>query len=133
MLAEAVSKAEDAAAWRALSESLMTGYDRQYGANLRAKEYGNYSVLWPCRLYPLGHGRGHEQFRGIGGQRPGNWRYFPLTTAHQGLLAGNREAGHATLEAHLAHPQMQGWYAFDEREGGVGSASGMWRQARMIA
>jgi hypothetical protein len=60
-------------------------------------------------------------------QKPTGWRYFPLATAHQGLLAGNREAACATLAAHLDHEQMRGWYAFDE---GGKSGAGGWRFAR---
>jgi len=68
-----------------------------------------------------------DQFRGIGAQKPGGWRYFPLATAHQGLLAGNREAGYRTIAAHLDHEQMRGWYAFDE---GGGSGPGGWGHLR---
>ena len=108
-------------------------------------------MLWPCRLYPIGEGQAHEQFKGFGTQKPAGWRYFPLATAHQGLLGGNREAGFGTVAAHLDHEQMQGcgkgdrhllceapggpfrqkvpvpfsaqgWYAFDE--GGASGAGG---------
>lgn len=40
---------------------------------------------------------------------------------------GNREAGYDTLHAHLEHPQMRGWYAFDE---GGKNGSGGWRRVR---
>jgi len=42
-------------------------------------------------------------------------------------LAGNREAGYGTLELHLDHEQMRGWYAFDE---GGKSGSGGWGRLR---
>src|SRR5205823_2835152 len=69
----------------------------------------------------------------IGAQKPGGWRYFPLATAHQGLLAGNRDAAAATIALHLDHEQMtggrpgQGWYAFDE---GGKSGPGNWGKLR---
>ena len=126
MLAGVSGRKDDAAAWLALAEKLMPDYDTKFGAQL-VKGYGGYSVLWPCRVYPLGEGRAHDQFTGIGAQTAQSWRYFPLATAHQGLLAGNRSAGHGTLGLHLDHPQMQGWYAFDE---GGGSGGGGWHRAR---
>jgi hypothetical protein len=72
-------------------------------------------------------GKGVGQFEKNGATRPGGWRYFALAKAHQGLLAGNREAGHGTIASHLNHPQMRGWYVFDE---GGKSGSGGWRLAR---
>jgi hypothetical protein len=126
LLAQARGQLDDAKNWQGLSDTLAAQYDTQFGANL-AHDYGSYSVLWPCRLYPLGSGKGHDQFQSVGIQQPTGWRYFPLATAHQGLLAGNREAGWGTLDAHLQHPQMQGWYAFDE---GGDSGSGNWPKVR---
>ena len=125
-LAEVLGHAEEAAAWRNLAQSLFAGYDERFGSHL-AREYGSYAVLWPCGLYPVDTGRGHAQFRDTGVQPPKSWRYFPLATAHQGLLAGNRESAHGTLDLHLAHEQMRGWYAFDE---GGGSGSGGWYRLR---
>jgi len=84
-------------------------------------------VLWPCRLYPIDEGKAHNQFQSYGKQNPSGWRYFPLARAHQGLLAGNRESGYGTLQLHLDHEQMQGWYAFDE---GGRSGSGGWGHVR---
>ena len=101
-------------------------YDRAYGSNLPDK-YGSYCVLWPCRLYPFAQGPAYEQFKGLGPQKPESWRYFPPARAHQSLLAGNREAGHRTLDLHLDHPQMRHWYAFDE---GGKSGSGGWGHLR---
>ncbi len=101
-------------------------FDEQFGQRL-ARDYGSYCVLWPCRLYELGQGKAFEQFRSIGPQKPTGWRYFPLARAHQALLAGNRAAGYQTLKLHLDHPQMKGWYAFDE---GGKSGSGGWGHAR---
>jgi len=126
VLAQAIGNAADGEEWKKLAESLFDSYDKQFGADLR-KQYGSYSVLWPCRLYPFDSGKAHDQFRGVGMQKPTGWRYFPLATAHQGLLAGNRDAAYATLAAHLDHGQMQGWYAFDE---GGKSGAGGWRFAR---
>lgn len=126
VLAEAIGRGQDAAAWRRLAEQLFAQYDGKFGARL-ASGYGSYCVLWPCRLYPLGEGKAREQFARTGAQKPGGWRYFPLARAHQGLLAGRRDAGWGTLESHLAHPQMRGWYAFDE---GGGSGPGGWGHLR---
>jgi hypothetical protein len=112
----------DREAWRALIGKLAQSYDEAFGADL-AKDYGSYSVLWPCRLYPLANGRGYEAFRNTGAQKPESWRYFPLARAHQGLLAGNRAAAAETLAVHLDHEQMRGWYAFDE---GGQSGPGNW-------
>ena len=110
--------------WTALSLELSGKYNQRFGAHL-AKDYGGYCVLWPCRLFPLDVGAAFEQFQDIGAQQPAGWRYFPLAKAHQGLLAGNREAGHKTIAAHLDHEQMRGWYAFDE---GGKSGAGGWRR-----
>ena len=125
-LAQAMGQEDDAADGSALADQLLAIYDARFGARL-PNAYGSYSVLWPCRLYPLGEGKGGEQFKRVGAQRPGGWRYFPLATAHQGLLAGNREAACATLLQHLDHEQMRGWYAFDE---GGDSGAGGWGHVR---
>ena len=125
-LADAIGKSTEAAEWRTLAERLLETYNKKFGANL-SKQYGSYSVLWPCRLYPLDSGRAHELFKEIGRQEPGGWRYFALAKAHQGLLAGNRQAGYGTLQQHLEHEQMRGWYAFDE---GGKSGSGGWGRVR---
>jgi hypothetical protein len=125
-LAEATGRAAEAARWRALADRLSAEYDKKFGVAL-PRQYGSYAVLWPCRLYPRLTGKAHEQFRSIGPQKPAGWRYFPLATAHQGLLAGNRSAAHGTIAIHLDHPQMQHWYAFDE---GGGSGTGGWHRTR---
>jgi hypothetical protein len=126
MLAEAAGEKEDAIAYSGFAASLFGDYDEKYGENLPGS-YGSYSVLWPCRVYPFEGTKAYEQFRSLGAQEPRSWRYFPLATAHQGLLTGNREAGHGTLQIHLEHEQMQGWYAFDE---GGKSGSGGWGHVR---
>ncbi len=126
LLADAAGNKANAAEWSKLAQALFAKYEAAFGTKLR-NGYGSYSVLWPCRLYPFGEGKAHEQFKGVGAQRPGGWRYFPLATAHQGLLAGNREAGYRTIAAHLDHEQMKGWYAFDE---GGKSGSGGWGHLR---
>ncbi|MHC4110704.1 MAG: hypothetical protein ACYSUY_06500 [Planctomycetota bacterium] len=105
---------------------MLETYDNKFGKNL-GKGYGSFSVLWPCSLYPIDSGKAYEQFKGYGKQNPSGWRYFPLAKAHQGLLAGNREAGYGTLQLHLDHEQMRGWYAFDE---GGRSGSGGWGHVR---
>jgi hypothetical protein len=125
-LAEALGSKEEVEQWSKLAGELFSTYDEKFGDKL-PHEYGSYSVLWPCHLYPTDHGKAYDQFRNVGAQQPESWRYFPLATAHQGLLAGNREAGYRTLEIHLAHEQMRGWYAFDE---GGGSGSGGWYRTR---
>jgi len=126
MMARARGEDDDAGDFAALADSFQAVYDARFGKNL-AKGYGSYALLWPCRLYPFGQGNAHEQFKRVGAQKPGGWRYFPLARAHQGLLAGNREAGHATIDRHLDHEQMRRWYAFDE---GGKSGSGGWAHAR---
>lgn len=126
ILAEARGEKRDAEAWGELADLLFKKYDEEFGENL-ANDYGSYSVLWPCRLYLFSEGTAHNQFKAIGPQKPSGWRYFPLARAHQGLLAGNREAGWKTLETHLSHEQMQGWYAFDE---GGKSGPGGWHHVR---
>lgn len=129
VLARAAGHEGDAAGWAELADALLTQYDATFGSKLR-QGYGSYSVLWPCRLYPVGGAslpRVLDQFTGIGAQKPGGWRYFPLATAHQGLLAGSREAGYRTIAAHLDHEQMRGWYAFDE---GGKSGPGGWGHLR---
>jgi hypothetical protein len=122
MLGEAMNSDSDRDQWRALRDKLVRRYDEKFGADL-AQDYGSNAVLWPCRIYPLGSGRGYEQFRSVAAQESSGPRYFPLALAHQGLLAGNRAAGAKTLALHLDHEQMHGWYAFDE---GVPSPPGNW-------
>jgi len=126
ILAEAIGRSDDAIEWKRLIDEFSRIYDDRFGQNL-GKNYGSFSVLWPCRLYPLSSGKAYEQFKGIGAKKSQSWRYFPLATAHQGLLAGNREAGYGTVALHLDEEQMQGWYAFDE---GGGSSSGGWHRVR---
>jgi len=125
-LAQAMGEEKDAGDWSALADSLLAAYDARFAADL-GKGYGSYCVLWPCRLYPVAEGPAYERFKKVGGQKPGGWRYFPLATAHQGLLAGSRDAAAATIASHLDHEQMRGWYAFDE---GGKSGSGGWGFAR---
>ncbi len=126
LLAREAGREEDAARWEELAAELMELYDQKFRENLPAG-YGNYSVLWPCRLYPFSSGQAYKQFLKNGATSPGGWRYFALAKAHQGLLAGNRDAGHRTITNHLDHPQMRGWYVFDE---GGKSGSGGWGFAR---
>jgi hypothetical protein len=126
LLAKADGHVEDGAKWDALAATFLASYRQRFGANL-TRDYGSYSVLWPCELYSYSSREAQAQFAPIGTRKPEDWRYFPLATAHQGLLAGNREAGYGTLAVHLAHEQMRGWYAFDE---GGGSDSGGWQRAR---
>jgi len=125
-LAEALGKTEDAEVWQKLGASFLQSYEDKFGTNL-TKGYGSYSVLWPCRLYPFSEGKACEQFKNLGPQQPTDWRYFPLARAHQGLLAGNRAAGCETINIHLEHEQMRGWYAFDE---GGDSGVGGWNHVR---
>lgn len=126
LLASAARKAEEYTEWVRLGERLAAKYEARFGRDL-TKGYGSYCVLWPCRLFPFHYGRAFEQFRSIGPQKPESWRYFPLATAHQALLAGNRESAALTIESHLGHEQMKGWYLFDE---GGKSGAGGWRHAR---
>jgi len=122
-LARAAGRADDAGAWEALAAELLEQYERKFGGRLAAG-YGSCCVLWPCALYPYDAGKGRDAFARVGARGPNGWRYFPLAAAHQGLLAGNREAGFATIARHLAHEQCAGWYAFDE---GGKSGPGGWR------
>ncbi len=126
-LARAMGRESDAMKWSALTETLALAYDRRFGADLRKAEYGDYAVLWPCRLYPLEGEKARLRFGAIGAQKPAAWRYLPLARAHQGLLAGNRAAAAETLALHLDHEQMRGWYAFDE---GGPSGPGNWGKVR---
>ncbi len=125
LLAVAHGRKADTKEWTALAERLLTAYTARFGDHL-ADGYGSYCVLWPCRLYPLDKGPAHDAFHSVGPQSPDDWRYFPLARAHQSLLAGNRAAGYQTLERHLDHEQMRGWYAFDE---GGPSGVGGWNHA----
>lgn len=126
VLAKAAGKESDSRRWSGLSDRFFESYDQRFGGRL-TRDYGSYSVLWPCQLYPASSPKARTQFGSFGAQKPTSWRYFPLATAHQGLLAGNREAGYGTLSIHLEHEQMRGWFAFDE---GGGSDSGGWYRAR---
>lgn len=125
-LSEAIGESARAEHWRALAERLFKEYDAQFNADL-GKGYGSYCALWPCRLYPLDEGAGHDRFANVGRQGLSTWRYFAPATAHQGLLAGNRAAGHETVAIHLDHAQMKQWFAFDE---GGRSGSGGWQHLR---
>ena len=126
ILAEAMGRSDDSAEWIRLADEFFHIYDERFRLNL-GKDYGSYSVLWPCRLYQYESGMAYEQFKDIGAKKSQSWRYFPLATAHQGLLAENREAGYGTVALHLDEEQMRGWYAFDE---GGGSSSGGWHRVR---
>jgi hypothetical protein len=126
VLARAAGQSQDAFRWMSLAEKLIGTYNRQFGTRL-AREYGNYCVLWPCALYPMRFGNSSDQFKTITAQQPNGWRYFPLATSHQGLLTGTRECGYKTVQSHLAHEQMKGWYVFDE---GGKSGPGGWQFAR---
>ena len=125
-LARAMDKRDEARQWADLADSLLAAYQGRFAADL-GKAYGSYCVLWPCRLFPPGSGPAYERFKKTGVQKPTGWRYFPLATAHQGLLTGNRDAAAGTIATHLDHEQMRGWYAFDE---GGKSGSGGWGFAR---
>ena len=116
---------EDWKLWSELAQKLMADYDRTYGDKLPDR-YGSYSVLWPCRLYPLDDPQCLAQFGSIGAVEPCYWCYFAPATAHQSLLTGNREAGWKTLESHLTHPQMKDWFAFDE--GGYSGGIHTWNR-----
>jgi hypothetical protein len=126
LLAEALGNADDASAWRKLSGELLAKYEEKFRTNY-ARNYGSYCVLWPCALFSFNEGTAHQQFKSIGAQQPATWRYFPLAKAHQGVLAGNRGAAFETLNVHLDHPQMRGWFAFDE---GGDSGVGGWNRVR---
>jgi hypothetical protein len=125
-LARAMDKSDEARQWTELADEFLAAYQGRFAADL-GKAYGSYCVLWPCRLFPLGGGPAYERFKKTGVQKPTGWRYFPLATAHQGLLAGNRDAAAGTIATHLDHEQMRGWYALDE---GGKSGSGGWGFAR---
>ncbi|MBN1818758.1 MAG: hypothetical protein JW828_15460 [Sedimentisphaerales bacterium] len=125
-LAEAAGSTEDAEIFKQFASDLFDRYDKRFGERL-TNEYGSYCVLWPCRLYEFESGKAWEQFRNVGSQSPSEWRYFALARAHQGLFAGNRRAGYDTINRHLNHEQMQGWYAFDE---GGKSGAGGWGRLR---
>jgi hypothetical protein len=125
-LARDSGDAAAAAHWQSLAAELLRRYDDRFAGNL-GREYGSYCVLWPARLYPLERGKAHERFIGTPPQDANGWRYFPLATAHQGLLAGHRAAAHETLARHFALDSMRGWYALDE---GGESGPGIWPKLR---
>lgn len=126
MLAGELSESAEQGDWCRLADAFMQKYDQKYGAKLGVG-YGNYAVLWPCRLYPLKHGKTHDEFVTYGPRKTGEWRYFPLASAHQGLLAGNRAAGWQTVAWHLEEEQMRNWYMMDE---GGPSGTGGWGHLR---
>jgi len=126
VLARAAGQTQDAFKWMSLAEKLIGAYNRRFGTRL-ARDYGNYCVLWPCALYPLRFGNASDQFKSIAPQQPDGWRYFPLATSHQGLVAGTRECGYKTIQLYLDHELMKGWYVLDE---GGKSGPGGWRFAR---
>jgi hypothetical protein len=126
ILASGLGDTREAAERQTLADELLASYGERFGDRL-AHDYGRYCVLWPCRLYPSSNGKAFAQFRTVAAQQPASWRYFPLATAHQGLLARNRAAGFETINLHLASPQMKDWYAFDE---GGKSGAGGWHHAR---
>jgi len=76
MMARARGQEDDAGDFAALADEFAAVYNARFGKNL-TKGYGGYAVLWPCRLYPLGQGKAHQQFRRIGEQKTGGWQYFP--------------------------------------------------------
>jgi hypothetical protein len=126
LLAEAAGDPASAKRWQTLAETLFQDYDARHGKDLGA-DYGSYAVLWPCRLYPLKTGKAFDRFKSVPPQPPSEWRYFALATAHQALLAGNRDTAARTLQRHFDQEQMRGWYAFDE---GGESATGIWPKLR---
>ncbi len=64
---------------------------------------------------------------GTGGQKAGLPHSPALALAHQGLLAGNRDAGWQTVENHLSLDSMQGWFLLHE---GTPSSPGSWSRVR---
>ena len=114
ILARGIGKEDDAQDWESLADLVMQDYDKKFGADL-AKDYGIWAVLWPCALYPFSKGKAKEQFKRFGPQVPDIWRYFDMGMAHHGLFAGNRGAGHGTVDNFLNHEKpLKGWYAMDE-------------------
>jgi len=124
-LAEEIENHNDSDHWNQLADSLFVEYTKEFGKDLK-KEYGSFSVLWPCRLYDLKNEYA-DQFYSIGPQKTSDWRYFPLAKAHQGFLAGNRNSAYETIENHLKFEQMEGWYLLDE---GGSSGIGNWNEIR---
>ena len=124
-LAARLSHGDDEAKWSDLADTLLEAYSLRFTEDL-PYGYGSYCVLWPCELYSTGSAE-TMQFASIGAQSPAAWHYFQLARAHQGLLAGNREAASETLRLHLEMDSMRGWYLLDE---GGESGSGGWSRAR---
>lgn len=106
LLATAASVPADAQQFASLSDTLYTKYlSSNYTFNPKFS-YFYYCTLWPARLFPLNSGPVSVGFRNVGPQMPDTWLYFPLATAHQGLLAGSRQLGFQTIDAFLAYPKM---------------------------
>jgi hypothetical protein len=106
LLATAASSPADAQTFSSLADALLTKYQESKYAFNPKYDYFNFCALWPARLFPLSSGPISDGFKKTGPQKPDTWLYFPLATAHQSLLAGNREAGYQTIDAFLSDPQM---------------------------
>lgn len=106
LLATAASAPADAQTFSSLADALLTKYQQSKYAFNSKYDYFNFCALWPARLFPLGSGPISDEFKKTGPQKPDTWLYFPLATAHQSLLAGNREAGYQTIDAFLSDAQM---------------------------
>ncbi|GAQ84487.1 hypothetical protein KFL_001910060 [Klebsormidium nitens] len=125
LLATAAAVPADAQEFASLSDTLYTKYLNSNYTFSPKFSYFYYCTLWPARLYPLNSGPVSAGFRNVGPQMPDTWLYFPLATAHQGLLAGSRQLGHQTIDSFLAYPKMTGWFTPDE---GGASDAGKWAQ-----
>jgi len=125
-LARAAGETDAANGYEADATQFVAAYRARFGED-PGKGYGSYCVLWPCRLFPRSDSTVAKRFRGLAAFHSRDWRYFPLATAHQALLAGDRDVAWQTVRNHLDHPQMRGWYVLDE---GGKSGAGGWHHAR---
>ena len=106
LLANAAAAPADAQHFSSAADKLFAQYQKSnYTAD--KNDYFNYCTLWPTRLFPLTSGPISAGFRSLGQQMPDTWLYFPLATAHQGLLAGSRPLGYQTLDTFLADDRFK--------------------------
>ena len=116
-MASGCNETSDAGAYLTLADELMAKFDASSGKT-SAQGSWCHSTPWRCRLYTPDAPEVVKAFRTIGPLKPTDRRYVALSQAHQGLFAGNRATAAGTLAAYLAIPQMRGWFALGDVDGG---------------